>query len=212
MSIYDLIREKIIIGAYKPGDRLTEEALAHDFNTSRTPVREAVMQLQNEGLITPLKRGMKVTKYTKEDVWKIYGLRILLEGEMAYQAAIYRTEEHISLLKKANEEYHSLLEIFNKNQDKEIIKKAMQINHSFHKTLGEATNNEYIGFLLSKVVIDPLVYQSLYWYNKSRLEQSVIAHENITKAIINKDGARAKSAMHEHMYQGRDTVLAFIED
>lgn len=210
MSIYDQIREKIITGAYKPGERLTEESLAHDFNTSRTPVREAVMQLQNEGLITPLKRGIKVKKYTKEDVRKIYGLRILLEGEMAQQAAIYRTEEHISLLKKANKEYQDLLEIF--NEDKEIMKKTMLVNKDFHRALSDAANNEYIGFLLSKVVIDPLVYQSLYWYNKSRLEQSVIAHETITKAIINRDGDRAKSAMLEHMYQGRETVLKFIGD
>ncbi|MEH7342451.1 GntR family transcriptional regulator [Bacillus sp. JJ1532] len=205
MSVYEEIKARIIKGVYKQGERLTEEFLASDLSISRTPIREAIKQLQLEGLITPLKRGMIVSEYSKEDVRKIYDLRILLEGHIAYNAAIYRTDDDIQQLQLANKKYSSLVEVF--KQEEDIMEKIIDTNNLFHNALSKAANNEYTSLLLSKVIIEPLVYQSLYWYNKDRLKYSVNAHEAITNAIIERDANRAKAAMLEHMYQGRDTVL-----
>ncbi|MFS0862003.1 GntR family transcriptional regulator [Fredinandcohnia sp. 179-A 10B2 NHS] len=205
MNIYEQIKEKIIEGAYKPGERLTEEFLASDLNISRTPIREALRQLQVEGLLIPLKRGVVVKEYTKEDVRKLYDIRILLEGHMAYQAALYRSDEDIQRLEEANEKYRNLIDIF--DEEKNIMRMIMKTNSLFHDAVCNAAQNEYICFLRTKVVIAPLVYQSLYWYDIDRLKRSVNAHQSITNAIIEKDGNRAKTAMLEHMYQGRETVL-----
>ena len=209
MSAYESIRESIIKGVYKPGTRLTEESLANELNISRTPVREALKQLETEGLVTPLKRGVIVKNYTPEDIRQIYDLRALLEGYAASQAAIHRTDEDIEKLVAANQPF---IELFNsyKKSDWNTNKKIMETNNIFHDAVLDASKNEYIRVLISKVIVVPLVFRSFYWYNYEQLKLSIKAHNNIINAIINRDAERARTAMLEHLYEGRDLVLKSI--
>lgn len=80
--ILRLLREAILSGRYTPGSRLNESQLAREFNISRIPIREALMQLQESGLVTNhARRGMFVTKLTVEDVQRINSIRVVLEAE-----------------------------------------------------------------------------------------------------------------------------------
>src|ERR1700709_2666969 len=80
--VYQLLRDAIVGGVYKPGTRLNESQLARDFNISRIPIREALLQLREHGLVmNHERRGMFVTELTEEDVKRINSLRIVLEAE-----------------------------------------------------------------------------------------------------------------------------------
>src|SRR5690625_5492443 len=118
MNPYEYIKNAIIVGDYEPGKRLIEEELAETLQVSRTPIREAIKQLKSEGLITPLKRGVMVREFTKNDIRQIYDLRAILESYAANQAAYNRNDTDLENLNKANERYKSVIN--NKNNSPKL--------------------------------------------------------------------------------------------
>ncbi|UTR10255.1 GntR family transcriptional regulator [Evansella sp. LMS18] len=211
MDAYEFIKKAIILGDYSPGERLTEQNLAKELQISRTPIREAIKRLESERLITPLKRGVIVRKFSKEDIKQIYDLRALLEGYAAAEAASRRNKIHLKRMKVANEDFKEI--ILNKN-DKDIdqIKMIMDVNSSFHKAVLDASQNEHLHFHITNVTVLPLMFRSFYWYNDRQIQHSYELHETIRKAILNQDHERARTAMLEHIYQGRDHVLKLTEE
>ena len=80
-KVVEEIREDILKGVYKPGQRINESEIAVRYGISRGPVREALRQLEQEGLITySINRGCSVADLTNEDIWELYTLRAELEG------------------------------------------------------------------------------------------------------------------------------------
>ncbi len=211
MSAYDFIKDAILTGKFEPGLRLTEESIAKELNISRTPVREAIKQLEAEGLIIPLKRGVSVRHFTLEDIRQIYDLRSLLEGYAAGQAAIYRTESDLAKITEANQLYEQAIERYTLSKSSGI-KNIVNANQRFHESIVAASKNDHITFHISKVVVVPLVFRSFYWYDFSKLRRSLDIHKTILTAIQNRDSERARIAMHEHIYQGRDIVMSHLED
>jgi DNA-binding GntR family transcriptional regulator len=214
MNAYNFIKEAIIQGKYLPGMRLTEEFLANELKLSRTPIREAIKQLEAEGLVVPLKRGVRVRYFTKEDIKKIYDIRTLLESYAAGKAALYRTDEDIETIKQANEIYERVIQHCDEANriNIEHVKQLVEANHRFHEAIVAACKNEHLHFHLSKVVVIPLVFRSFYWYSKTELQQSLYFHKIILQAIQNQDLDRARIAMHEHIYEGRDIVLKHLDN
>jgi DNA-binding GntR family transcriptional regulator len=211
MEAYNFIKKAIILGKYKSGTRLTEESLAKELNMSRTPIREAIKRLENERLITPLKRGIIVRKFTREDIRQIYDLRVLLEGFAAAQAAMNRKEAELAEMKEANEGFKEIL-MHTHKEDSDFVNKIMQVNNQFHKTILAASGNEQLGFHIANVTVLPLVFRSFYWYNEQQLSRSLESHETIRSAILYQDHERARTAMLEHIYQGKDQVLQITEE
>ncbi|GHH98893.1 GntR family transcriptional regulator [Neobacillus kokaensis] len=210
MDAYNYIKEAIILGKFEPGMRLGEETLAKELNLSRTPIREAIKQLEAEGLVVPLKRGVGVRHFTKEDIREIYDLRSLLESYAAGQAAINRTEADLIELETANQLYEK--EIFDTHRDPNSIRNIVRVNSRFHDTVVSAAKNKHLYFHISKVVVVPMVFRSFYWYTDFQLQQSLEVHKIIFEAIKNKEPERARIAMHEHIFQGRDNVLKHLDD
>ncbi|MBY0156265.1 GntR family transcriptional regulator [Cytobacillus oceanisediminis] len=210
MDAYEFIRDAIIEGKFVPGMRLAEESLAKEMNLSRTPIREAIKQLEAEGLVIPLKRGVSVRHFTKDDIRQIYDLRTLLEGYAASQAAIHRTENDLLEMERANIFYEEAISRYVES-DMDSLKDIVQVNQKFHETIVAASKNEHIHFHISKVVVVPIVFRSFYWYNSFQLKQSLEVHKTILEAIKNREPERARIAMHEHIYQGRDHVLKHLE-
>ncbi|MFB3167657.1 GntR family transcriptional regulator [Neobacillus sp. 179-C4.2 HS] len=211
MDAYEFIKEAIILGKLEPGMRLGEETLAKELNLSRTPIREAIKQLEAEGLVIPLKRGVGVRRFTKDDIREIYDLRTLLESYAASQAAIHRTEDDLISLAKANELYEEAIGDPSP-LDLSRIRKIVKVNQTFHEAIVTASKNTHLYFHISKVVVVPIVFRSFYWYNDFQLKQSLEVHKIIFEAIKNRDPERARIAMHEHIFQGRDNVLKHLND
>jgi len=211
MSAYTYIKQAILLGEFPPKMRLTEEYLANKLHISRTPIREALKQLESEGLTVSMKRGVRVRHFTKKDIQQIYDLRTLLEGYAAAQASIHRTDDDIREMKAANENYEQVINNYFKS-DEVTIEDILERNHEFHNCVIKASQNQHINTHISKVVVIPLIFRSFYWFNEDQMRYSLNVHKTILKAIQEQDIERARVAMHEHIYHGRDQVLLHIND
>lgn len=207
MNPYDYIKNAIVTGKFPPGKRLTEEALAETLQVSRTPIREAIKLLETDGLIIPYKRrGYIVREFSTDDIRQIYNLRALLESHGTSEAALNRSNEEVEAIRAKNSIYETAISQWQRS-DITTIQKIQQANQDFHQEIYKATQNEHLQSLISKVVVVPLVFRSFYWYNERQLLRSLEVHKTIVKAIENQEPDRAKIAMQEHIYQGRDDVL-----
>lgn len=206
MIPYNIIKNAIVTGKYEPGKRLTEEALAEELGVSRTPIREAIQQLEFDGLVTPLKKGVIVRKFNRKDIRQIYDLRALLESFAASEAAFNRTEEDLKHLKKTKTGYKDAVDRYIKSNNDDL-EEIVQENQKFHDAILIASKNDYLKFHIEKVVVVPLVFRSFYWYNHKELIRSHNIHVTILNAIKNQELERAKTALREHVYQARDHVL-----
>ncbi|MFD1337262.1 GntR family transcriptional regulator [Oceanobacillus iheyensis] len=207
MNVYDAIKNAIFSGELKQGQRLTETYLAEYFNVSRTPIRETLKQLISEGIVHPYKKkGIIVRSFSSEDIKEIYNVRALLEGYGTGEAALNRTEEQIARIEEKNKLYKEAIYHYNAS-DLNLTKNIQETNQDFHHEIFVASHNNQILELIDKVVVVPLIYRSFYWYKEEHLYQSLEVHNTILNSIKNKDIDRAKSAMQEHIYTGRDHVL-----
>ncbi|MGA2519593.1 MAG: GntR family transcriptional regulator, partial [Acidimicrobiales bacterium] len=103
MSAYQQIRQGIVEGVYRPGERIVETRLADDLQLSRTPIREAIRMLQSEGLVHSLpNRGATVRALTAEDIGDLYEVRGRLEALAGELAASRATTEQIERLGAAD--------------------------------------------------------------------------------------------------------------
>ncbi|WAH37088.1 GntR family transcriptional regulator [Alicyclobacillus dauci] len=210
IDAYESIRTAIIQGNYQPGQRLTEEFLSAELQISRTPIREAIKKLEADGLVSSLRRGVIVRTFRADDVRQIYDLRALLEGYAATHAALLRTEEHIARMNEATKSYERAIDAFGKSR--EALESIVENNKVFHDAVHESANNPHLLFMMSKVIVLPLVFRSFYWYSLQEIQASLEAHKQILKAIVARDPEWARSTMCAHIYKGRDHVLSHIED
>src|ERR1043166_524029 len=97
-AVYGTLRRSILDGDLPPGHRLRSDALAHDLNVSRTPVREALRKLEAEGLVDAAPSGLVVRQLTEQDLTEIFYLREALEGMAARLAAENATRTDIDEL------------------------------------------------------------------------------------------------------------------
>ena len=105
----ELIRQAIVDGRLEPGRRLKEEELARELGISRTPVREALLMLQAEGLVDAApNRGATVRSHAAEDLDDLYQLRALLEGYATRRAATRLSDEAIDGLRESCERFDGL--------------------------------------------------------------------------------------------------------
>lgn len=211
MDAYTYIKRAILHGEFPPKMRLTEEYLANKLQISRTPIREALKQLESEGLTVSMKRGIRVRHYTQKDIQQIYNVRTLLEGYAAAQAAIHRTDSDLQEMKIANEYYEQVINDHFKTGES-TIEDILDINRRFHNCVINASKNQHIHSHISKVVVLPLIFRSFYWFNEKQMRESFNTHSTILKAIREQDMERTRVAMHEHIYHGRDQVLLHMDD
>ena len=210
MDAYQYLKDRIISGYYKSGERLTEVMLANELQVSRTPIRSALQQLEFDGLVTQLTKGYAVSSFSKHDIRDIYQLRALLEGYAAFEAALNRTEQHILFMKKANEGFQKHVQQMLQQSNQETIEQLVHFNKQFHNILNEAAGNLFLKKHIEQVIILPLVYRSFYWYDHYELKRSLETHEKIIHAIEFKQPERAKVAVQEHVYNALDHILEHI--
>jgi DNA-binding GntR family transcriptional regulator len=197
-----IIREAILLGALQPGERLKEEALAQSFDISRTPVREALRNLQREGLVdvTP-NRGATVRSYTVNDLREIYTLRALLEGHAARRAAQWMTPETLDRL-------HSMCERFARLLATDApVPDLVAENVAFHEEILAAAGSRRLADIARRVVDMPLIYRSYTWYSPEQRHNAERQHFQLVRAFEMHDADRAELVMKHHILEGGDVIF-----
>jgi DNA-binding GntR family transcriptional regulator len=202
----ELIRQAIIEGRLRPGQRLKEEELARELRISRTPVREALLVLQSEGLIDSAPyQGATVRVHRPEDLLDMYNLRALLEGYAARRAAELIGADDIEQLRASCERFASL-------DPKTDLRELVSENLLFHNTILDAAGSDRLADMVRKVIELPLVYKSYIWYSPNQKRISEHAHRQLTAALAGHDPERAELIMKEHVYEARDVLVAHLEE
>ena len=198
----EVIREAIIDGRLPPGQRLKEEELARELGMSRTPVREALLTLESEGLVESIpRRGATVRSYAVGDLDDVYQLRALLEGYAARRAATRISPDDVARLEESCDRFARL------RAEDDLIDLVKE-NLRFHSVIHEAAASDRLAAFIRKVIEIPLVYKSFYWYSPEQKLISQHYHRQLTRSLRLGDGERAELIMREHVLEARDFLLA----
>jgi DNA-binding GntR family transcriptional regulator len=198
----EVIREAIVDGRLTPGQRLKEEELARELGMSRTPVREALLLLQSEGLVESIpRRGATVRSYAADDLDDMYQLRAVLEGYAARRAATRISHDEIARLEESCARFDRL-------RAEDGLRDLVKENLLFHNVILDAAGSDRLVPLVRKVIELPLVYRSFYWYSPEQKLISQHYHRQLTRALAAGDAKRAEMIMTEHVLEARDFLLA----
>jgi len=200
---YTQIKGKIITAKMPPGSVINEAQLMEEFALGRTPIREAIKQLQTENLVmvTP-RKGMYVADIAVTDLLQIFEVRVELES-FATKLAVKRiTEDEINELQKLANEY--------KDADPADRETLIKLDGGFHALLAKATHNK---FLIKEIEY----YYNLslrIWYialNYAKPEEiDVNAHIEILNAIQARDAESAGLRMRKHIQDFHKTIKQYI--
>lgn len=191
--VFEYIREDILNGRYKPGDSLVETKLAEEIGVSRTPIREAIRQLELEGLVTFYpNKGVFVTGITEQDVHDIYTIRSMIEGLAARWAARRADENELGQL----EETVELMEYYTRKND---LEQVSRLDTRFHDLIYSSCKSKFIKHTLSSLL--KYVWRARLGSLKvpKRAQISLREHREILEAIIQKDAERAEKLMLDHI-------------
>lgn len=192
-KIYSTLRENILSGKYLQGESLIEKRLATELNVSRTPIREAIRQLELEGLVESIpNKGVTVKGISRKDVEDIYKIRMLLEGLAARWAIEKMTDQDIKQL----EETYELMEFYTGKGDIDAISEH---NTAFHDIIYAATKSVVLIQILKdfQVYVKWVRHESLS--TLGRKEAALREHHDILKAFKNKDVEAAEKFLVQHV-------------
>ncbi len=200
------IRDAIIEGKIKPNERLTEENVSMMLGVSRTPLREAFLQLESEGFVkvTP-RRGAVVAELSERDAEEIYLIKSALEGLAARLAAARAERPVIDQLAEINEQMRA--QVHSKKKDMRML---LDINARFHSVLNGICGNEKLYQLIDILRKQSLRYNYIYVTGLSALEQSVHDHDGIIAALKIQDAAAAEAIVKAHSDMARKALCDFI--
>ncbi len=204
----ELIREAIIDGRLAPGQRLKEVQLAQELGISRTPIREALLLLQAEGLVEASpNRGSAVRAYDVRELEDMYELRAVLEGQASRRAASRITPEAVAELRASCDRFEKLVAAA---EVPGRLTELVRENALFHDVILDASASERLAGMVRQVVVTPLVYKSYIWYSPEQARLSFHAHVQLVHALGNADADRADAIMREHVFQARDVLLGHL--
>lgn len=209
---YSYIRERILNGHYKPGQALITRDLSSEIGVSRTPVRDALRQLESDGLVDIKARiGASVKKMEAKEFREIRSLRLALESYAAGQAAELRSAEELREMNQANEAMRILTEkvTLSAQRDEELIEALRREDVRFHISIIGAARNDVLKkevlrlHIVSRVVamIVPVGVHQTEAKAMSDLHRKDVQreHDEIYRAIRDGDALAAKTAMEKHI-------------
>ena len=197
-EIADIIRDRILKGEYEIGAKIKETQIAAELRVSRTPIREAFKQLENEGLIDYIpNRGCFAKGFTQQDVDDIYAVREALE-RLAVERAVERITD--AELRDLEEEW-DLMEFYAKKKD---AQKVLELNSTFHDRIYASTRSRFMAQVLRSYKSYINKTRKSVFYDETYLMAILKEHREILEAIKSRDKERAVRAVSEHLESSQD--------
>lgn len=194
------IREDIIDGKLKSGDKLKENDLVKRMQVSRTPIREAFRILQSEGFITYNPNcGVVVATLGVDDVAHLYEIRGVLEQLSAFHATTHITKAQLQKLTEINAEI--------RNFDVLNPQRSSDLDLQFHGTIAEASQNQVLIDCLSGVFSKTSMVLRFIPFKKERIAETCKEHEDIIQALRSGDSNLSKKYMEIHFYKSTKSLV-----
>ncbi len=200
-KILETIREAIIKGTLKPGEKVAEPELAERFGISRTPIREAFRQLESEGFLVVIPRkGAVVVSFSPKEIEEFYAIKSILEGYAARRACENLSDREIEKLKAINDKLRQMA-------DEADIKHFFKVHNEFHELFIRAADNEKLHELISSLLGK---FQRLRLTSLSlpgRMSVSVQEHEKIIEAFRDRDAELAEQLVRKNAEYGGKVLM-----
>lgn len=191
--VYKKLREDILSGVYKENEELKETTIGQELGVSRTPVREALRQLELEGLVTLIpNKGAYVTGITSKDIHDIYTIRSYLEGLCAKWACEHITDAQIEALEE-------ILYLSDFHARRSHYKQLVELDNKFHELIYSACGSKILNHVLSDFHQYVERVRKITLSMPSRALKSNKEHADIVEAIKKRDGQLAEALAHEHI-------------
>lgn len=196
-SVHDEIRKRIFEGIYTPGTRLVERDLAEEFSVSRSPIRESLRMLRQEGLVRDSSRGAVVAGLSAEEVIDLFEVRLALEV-LACEVAAQRA---------AKKDLERLLDLVRRAEtglERGSVSEVRMANSDFHDAITDIAGNDFL-----RSALEPLQGR-MHWLfrDTTDLRELVEEHRRLYEAIASGDPRRAASASASHINKYRRSYCA----
>lgn len=203
-KVTNKLREVILKGHFKMGDRLIQEEWATKLGVSRMPIREALIQLEKEGLVRiEPRKGAIVTPISVDDIEEIYQLRVLLEGEAVERSLPFLEAEDIEEL----EQLYNQMNALGKSEDD--VSTYTRLNMEFHHILRRGCPWRRIHDIID------LLWKGIPPYTPSllseRLEDANNEHQIMVECVKQNDAKKLREVMEKHILRTRDNLIQVVQ-
>lgn len=204
-KILETIRDAIMSGALKPGEKVAEPELAERFGISRTPIREAFRQLESEGYLTVIPRkGAVVTTFSQQDVEEFYAIKSILEGYAAKRACDKLSDKEMDRLELINGKLKQMA------SDGDVSH-FFKVHNDFHDLFIKAADNEKLTELIHSLVSRFKRLRVASLSMPGRMEISVQEHDKIIEAFRKRNGELAEKLVRKTAEYGGKVLLSGSE-
>lgn len=194
--IVQVLRDGILTGKLKPGERLNESRLARELQMSRIPVREALQRLEEQGLVVNIQRkGMFVVSLSEEEVQKINALRLILEPEALILCKAGLTAEREKKLA-------DLIHHWESNVDSLSASCAAELDLEIHRTIWTFSGNEFLVKTLTGLLVPLFAYRVIRKLNVERKQWGHNTHVPFLKFVRGESEKSAEQVVLEHLRFG----------
>ena len=204
----DELREAILAGSLPPGSRLRAEPLAERLQTSRTPVREALMLLAREGLVDiEPRRGAVVRAFDAADLADLYEVRALIEPYAARRAATRIDAAALQRLREVRDEADA-----RGAADDAAVEDQVALNEQFHAIIVAAAQSPRLEAALRAVAGIPRAFRAAFWHDDEQREQSLFCHRQLVRALERRQPRLAETVMRMHIVGAIEFLTEVIHD
>lgn len=192
--VFHAIREDILSGKYRTNEELKEKTIGDELGVSRTPVREALRQLELEGLVSIIpNKGAYVVGITQKDMRDIYEIRSRLEGLCAKWAALHITKEQL-------DELEEIVFLADFHVKKRNVEQLVELDNKFHETLYQACDSKELRHVLSDFHHYLQRVRKMTLMDDSRARESNKEHMMIVEALKEHNAELAEKLATEHIF------------
>lgn len=198
---YDILREKILSRELLPGARLVDSQLAEEFGISRTPLRDAIRKLAEEGLVVnnPQKKGYYVYQPSAEDINEIFELRLILDLAAAAKLVTRVFPQDPDALRQLQSFYCAEYE----NADAPFAQK----DEDFHGMIIRLCRNARMSAVYADLRSQARAFRSIAPRDEERIGRERLSHEKIYKGLLNLDLEATLAAIREHVENCREDAI-----
>lgn len=202
--VFITLRQSILTGELKPGERLMEIHLAHKLGVSRTPIREAIRKLELEGLVTMVpRRGAEVAQITEKSMGDVLEVRRALDALCAELACDRITEDELRALKQSCDNFEQSV----KDGD---VQRIAQADVALHDIIVRATGNQRLIQLVNNLSEQMFRYRFEYIKDGAQHQTLIEEHRIIYQSIVGKDRETAAAAAKTHIDNQKKAIMRRI--
>lgn len=202
--LYEKLRFDLMQGAVNPGDRISEAELSRQYGVSRSPIREAIVRLEADGLLVRSGMVIHVHERTDGEIIDIYRVRIELEASIAADAALRRDDFDLMNLRAAIDAEEKI--------DSADDAAVVTANRRIHDALASASHNATLTELQQRLTAQIAMLPATTLKVPGRWERAHREHSEIVKAVEARDAEAARASADRHMTEAKDLRLTLVAE